>query len=102
MAKKKPLPKNKPVKVVPAGKPESWSMADYVKSCLNIVDPNTGKSTRDMILASQAEMAIAGETESAKFLFDRAYGKPIETVNNTGTLQHNHTITGFTIKEVKA
>jgi hypothetical protein len=75
-------------------RPSSLSLSDYFKSCLSIVDKRTGKTSGEIILAAQVKAAASGSTQAAAFMFDRAYGKPVETfvVNNqkpTITVQHN-------------
>jgi len=68
-------------RVLPAPKPQSMSMGDFFKSILSVVD-DTGKSAGEQILAIQVERAILGDPKSAEFLFDRAYGRPVQTVIN--------------------
>jgi hypothetical protein len=56
------------------------SIGDYIKSVLSITD-RTGVSFGDKILRKQAALAAQGNSKAAEFLFDRAYGKPAQTVN---------------------
>lgn len=66
--------------VRPQPKPESMSMQDYIKSVLHIAIPGTEQTYGDVIIQKQCELASMGSAKSAEFLFDRAYGKPTQTV----------------------
>ena len=61
--------------------PLTMSMGDYFKSVLSAVD-RKGKSVGEQILSAQVERAIIGDPKAAEFLFDRAYGRPVQTVIN--------------------
>ncbi len=66
--------------VRPQPKPESMSMQDYIKSVLHIAIPGSDMTYGDTIIMKQCDLATLGSSKAAEFLFDRAYGKPTQTV----------------------
>ena len=86
---------------VPQSIPLTMPIGDYIKSVLYMVDPVTGKTAGDRILAKQVERAIQGDKFAADFLFDRAYGKATQTVqvNSPPAIHVEHSV--ISVEEVK-
>lgn len=66
--------------VTPQAKPNSMSMSDYFKSILHIVVPGVDKTFGEVIIEKQCQLAGMGSVKSAEFIFDRAYGRPSQTI----------------------
>lgn len=63
----------------PKGRPKLPNMKDIIANVLG--DEKEGISAAEAILMKMRIEASKGDVKAAQFLFDRAYGKPIVTVD---------------------
>lgn len=77
----------------PAYEEQAPSIARIVTKVLNEVTKGNHDSSLNVILSKQVTKAQAGDLRAAEFLFDRAFGKPTQTVVQNSapvvTIQHN-------------
>jgi hypothetical protein len=69
------------------------TLEQSIKRLLKQVLPHKTSSTLTVILQKQIERSLKGDVRSTELLLDRAYGKPIQSLNVTQpapiTISHN-------------
>lgn len=67
----------------PKGRPKLPDLKEIVAAVLG--EEKDGTNAATSILKAMRLKAAKGDVKAAQFLFDRGYGKPVETVNATVT-----------------
>lgn len=67
----------------PNGRPKMPVLKDIAAAVLG--DEKDGVSAAEAILMKMRQEAMKGDVKAAQFLFDRGYGKPVVTVDQTVT-----------------
>lgn len=72
-------------------KPSGETIADFFRAFVEELDPVKKKERRLLLLEKAYKQALAGNKESPKYmelLFNRAYGRPQETIDLKGEITY--------------
>lgn len=69
----------------PNGRPKkAWTMAGLIEQALEEVEPNSGKSYKQLVAKRLAHMAVSGDMQAIKEINDRVDGRAKQQIEHGG------------------